>query len=104
MPKARHHEITVSVPIRLLERSLSVLAERRTTMDDFVRLQLKRLTRSTKFYGLEDKLTFGKYREELLETVIRADPSYIAWCLREIEGYALTVEALELLSQMGVDL
>lgn len=105
MPRAKATQpFVVNLPPGLTERSLVILHERGTTLDDFVRLQLLRLTKNAKFFGLKDEMSFGKYHKEMIETVIRGDPEYIAWCLREVTGFGLTPEALGVLETTGVDL
>lgn len=96
--------VLVELPTKLVEQSKAVLAGRGSSLDDFVRLKLKGLLRPEKFYAQEDRYTFGKYKDEFVGTIIRTDPSYVAWCLREIEGFGLDPAALELLSETGEDL
>lgn len=96
--------LSVQVSRALLTKAEKILGDRGTTVDTWIRLQLKRFVKNVKFYGLTDKITFGKYRDELMETIIRTDPEYVAWLIREVEGFALEVEAFNLLSIMDVDL
>jgi len=46
---------------------------------------------------VNDVLTFGKHSGEALDEVIVEDPEYIAWCVDEVEGFELDVEAMNLL-------
>jgi len=94
----------VPVDPKLLKKAETILAERGTSMEQWLKLQMKTLIKHSRLYGLRDKISFGKYDEEFIEDIIRADPSYIAWCLRTVAGFTLTIEALELLSEMGVEL
>lgn len=103
MPRAKRAEVTCSLPMRLHAKVVQILEARGSTFDDFVRLQCLRLTKNEKFYDLTDKLTFGKYRGELIETVIRGDPEYMIWCLKNVTGFGLTPEALGILEETGVD-
>lgn len=48
-------------------------------------------------YLMQDKLDFGKYKDEHVEEVIVDDPKYIAWCIDEIDGFELDEEAMQLL-------
>ena len=89
---------------KLLKRANEILAERGTTMEQWLKLQLKSLIKHRRVYNIREKLTFGKYEGEIVEDVIRADPSYMSWCLRTIAGFALSFDGLELLSTMDVDL
>lgn len=46
-----------------------------------------------KVYGLNDRLTFGKHKDKLVKMIIRNDPEYILWCLENIDGFELDVDA-----------
>lgn len=48
-------------------------------------------------YKPDDTLTFGKHEGEKLEDVIVDDPTYVAWCCDEIDGFELDEEAAQLL-------
>lgn len=96
-------QVTLELPVKLYEKASSILYARGTTLDDFVRLQLLRLTKNEKFYDVQDPMTFGKYRDELVGTIIRADPEYMVWCLQNVAGFGLTPQALDLLQSTGVD-
>lgn len=104
MGRARQKVYEVTLPEASTEKAIAELARRGTTLDAFIRMKLKILIAGTKFYGLNDTYTFGKCRGERVEDVIRADPEYVAWCLREVDGFGLDPEALELLQDMDVDL
>lgn len=96
--------VTVDLPDKLVRDAERLLTERGTNIQDFVRLQFKTLVKHNRLYDLNDRYTFGKYEDERISTVIRGDPHYVAWCLRTVAGFALTPPALDLLSEMGVDL
>lgn len=38
--------------------------------------------------SLESKLNFGKHRGETVESVLRFDPTYLDWCLDNVDGFA----------------
>lgn len=97
-------DVSVQLPTKLFQQALAVLERRGTTLDDYVRLKLKGLLRPEKFYSVGDRYEFGKYRDEQVGVVINTDPEYVAWCLREVEGFGLDPEALNYLSTMDVDL
>lgn len=48
--------------------------------------------------GVQDTFLFGKHRNEAVEEVIVDDPSYVEWCLDEVEGFELDEEATQLLA------
>ena len=96
-------QVTIELPAALYEQACYDLARRGTTLDEYVRLKLKGMTARKWFYGLKDTFTFGKYRGETVENVIRGDPEYCIWALKTVDGFDLHPEALELLTDMGVD-
>jgi hypothetical protein len=69
--------------------------------DDLVRLSLTTLLRSNKYFDLGDKVTFGKFQGETIETVIRIAPGYVEWALNTIEGMTLSPRALDLLMSIS---
>lgn len=52
---------------------------------------------SGKALGLKDKLAFGKYRGELLETVVKGDPSYVRFLIGSSKPLQVLPEVLEYL-------
>lgn len=52
---------------------------------------------STGIWVLEDTLSFGKYKGVMLDEVIVEHPTYVTWCLDEIDGFELDEEAMQLL-------
>lgn len=51
-----------------------------------------------KEWGLDDVLNFGKHRGRTIEHVCRTDPTYLEWCLDNINDFFLSDEAMEVLS------
>lgn len=47
-------------------------------------------------FGLKDNLTFGKYKGERVEDVIKDNKAYISWCLDNVQFFKLSEEALAL--------
>jgi hypothetical protein len=41
-------------------------------------------------FGLNSRLNFGQYEDELMSTVIRKDPEYVVWCLDNLEWFSLS--------------
>ena len=52
-----------------------------------------------KAMGLDDEFTFGKHKGETLEEVIDSAPSYVFWCLENIDTFRITEEAREYLGE-----
>jgi hypothetical protein len=100
----RDEEVRFWVGAATLGNAEQILRERGTTIEAFLTFQLRGLTRKAKVYHLREQLTFGKYEGEFLEDIIRTEPGYITWCLRNLVNFVIDPIALELLSQMGEDL
>ena len=41
-------------------------------------------------YGLNDKFPVGKYKDQLIKIIIREDPGYLQWALRNIDWFQLS--------------
>ncbi len=52
-----------------------------------------------KEYNLETSLSFGKHKGMTIAEVMETSPSYITWCVRNIESFALQGEAIDALSK-----
>lgn len=104
MTRVVQQEVTFQIPKTLLRKAEAILEARGSNLEAFIRLNLKSLVRCEKFYGLADVMNFGKFRGEVIEDIIRGEPRYVAWCLREVAGFVLTIEALSLLEDMEIDL
>jgi len=93
--------LSVRLPEQLMNNLDAVLTSRGITATDLVRIAVKAVLRQTKYYDLQDPLQFGRYYGETLETVARANPSYVDWCLRNIEGFCVSEAALDLLRSLN---
>lgn len=77
------------------------MKERGTTIETYIRLQLRAMTVDKSMLKLADKMNFGKYYGELVEDVVRANPSYIRWLVCEsTNGCRFDSDVLELLESM----
>lgn len=70
-------------------------------VDTLVRIALANLARP--FYALEDRMGFGKYATETVETVIRCDPSYALWAARNVDRFRLNDDATIVLDGVLTD-
>lgn len=43
--------------------------------------------------GLNDRLTFGKYQGKKIIKVMDSDPQYLAWALKNVSFFDMTVKA-----------
>lgn len=74
--------VTFSVAEDLLAKAELALADRGTTLQAWLALQVGALTNIIKSAaGLADAMPFGKYVGARVEDVVRGDPRYIKWCL-----------------------
>ncbi len=90
--------VVFNVTPELAERLVDLVARRGADMDAFGTLMIRSFTRAPTIYSLEDKLGFGKYHGERCEDVIRGDPSYIEWLLRQdSKTFKLGQDGLDLL-------
>lgn len=61
----------------------AIFKDRGVTVETWIALQMRALARygGKTMIGLKDKMQAGKYTGELVDTVCRADTSYMAWTL-----------------------
>lgn len=52
---------------------------------------------------LSTMFTFGKHKGEMMESVIVDDPSYINWCLENVERFSLDEDCQNLFSMQDWD-
>jgi len=43
-------------------------------------------------YKLKDKILFGKYQNKSILWILHQDPSYLQWCIDNVEGFKLNQE------------
>lgn len=75
-------QLKVNVDRALLDRLEPVLRERGLTLDRAVGLFLRGMVNTSnraKALRLQDAMPFGKYYGETVETILRAQPDYIAF-------------------------
>jgi len=52
----------------------------------------------TKYFGLKDVLTFGKYKDSTIREVINEDPKWLDWAIKKVEFFNVTEEVRELVA------
>jgi hypothetical protein len=93
-------ELLVRLPSAVV-RSLKKSAEQRgIEVSDFIRLGLVGLSRKSKYMDIDTIFRFGKYSGETLGIVVKIDPSYVYWCMKNLEGFILSTEAEGLLLEI----
>lgn len=97
-PKPVVLKITLEPGVSEVLNAMSV--SRGVDVQTLVRVALRNLVQRSSFYGTETRLSFGKYRGESMETVIRCDPGYVSWALKTFEGMQLSIPALDLLNEI----
>jgi hypothetical protein len=96
----KNKTIQVTLPTNILRKLEEQASRRELDVSDFIRIALRSMSRKSKFFAMGDTLTFGKYEDEVLDTVIQTDPTYIVWCIRNIEGFLVSEEAEDLLIEV----
>lgn len=81
---------------------LKALSNKRgVDVQTLIRVSLRNLAQRTNYYDLGTSLSFGKYRGETMETVIRCDPQYVVWAQKTFDGLELSDSCLDLLTEMA---
>lgn len=52
-----------------------------------------------RFYGLSNKLNFGKYWKCTIQELIEIEPEYLIWCMRHINWFVLGKDSMEKLCE-----
>ena len=91
---------TIELPQDIAKRLDTMAESRGVDVSTLVRVSLHNLSRRSSYYDLDTRLGFGKYADENMEMVIRCDPSYISWCLKNLEKMQLSERALALPEKM----
>lgn len=96
----------VSLDNDLLDALHPILRDRGLTVPMVVSLYLRTLVnghRKSCPVKLHEPLPIGKFKGETLETVIRAEPGYVAWLTGNVESFRLDPDAMRLLSALVED-
>lgn len=100
-PKADY--ILLEIEAGLFKTIMEMAQARKVSTSDLIRLGLRNLTKTPKFFGLSDLMGFGKYAREKVETVIKIDPGYVSWACEHVDRFKLNEEAQELLASIDED-
>lgn len=90
---ATTRRVTATLPKELVDAAEATLRARGSNLTDFIRMSFRTLAKLPVVVELGDELTFGKYKGEILETVIRTTPDYIAWLLNTSGSFVMSDEA-----------
>ena len=94
-------EVTVQfkVSAEVYDRAFKVLAKRGTDFDTYLRLMVMKC-RDNPILELSDAMQFGQFKGETIENIILCEPRYMEWLLRTKDDFALSQEAMDLLSEI----
>lgn len=80
-------QVTLTAPIylpaSLIAEATEKLGEREIELETFVAIYLRMVLRSKTILDLEDIIPFGKYQGEIVEHIVRIDPSYVQWLITQ---------------------
>jgi hypothetical protein len=93
--------LEVTLPHYLVLKLLDFSSARELSLHEVTRLALITALNKGNYYALDDKLTFGRYHGETMETVIRMDPGYVIWAIQNTERVVLSVAADALLKSLS---
>jgi hypothetical protein len=99
-PKDDTVQVTLTLPADLWAKTAPLLSQRGLELSDFLRASLRTLPERKLVYGLQMALQLGKYKGEVLETIIRLDPTYIQWMIKNVERFAISEQAFDLLDEL----
>lgn len=95
--------ITVPVPLEVAQQVSEIMAARGLDIAQAINaflLTLATTSRRRAPVGLADAMPIGKAKGVPVETMIRLEPSYVAWLVNNTETFHLRPDALDLLQQM----
>lgn len=93
-------KLTVSIPRSLFDEVSALLEKRGVAVDVFVRMGLRNVVRKSMFHFFDTPLAFGKYRGETLGDVIKVDPGYILWALKNMDRFEIDDDSAALLNSI----
>lgn len=100
MKRSNSGDLTLNLPLTLIDQIESLARARGTTVDELVTVALTGLVNyKIRVYDLTTQIQFTRYRGLTVEQVLRTDPSYIRWCVDNMK-MELTEDATKLLREM----
>lgn len=82
------------------EELITLSVQRGVTVDALLGVALANIKASRRTLCLGDKMPFGKYLGQPVESVVRCDPRYVEWMARTVESVCLSERAVRLLKEM----
>lgn len=96
-------EITVAIPENLLRQVEKALDQKGSDLEALIRTSMRRYVRMPDLFYLDTPMSFGQYKDELIETLIRVETRYVLWCMENIHGFQLGGDAMALLDSLLPD-
>jgi len=96
--------LKINLPVKLVTELEPVLATKGLSLDEAVRLYLRSLVTTSargRALELDSVMPFGKYQGEVVEVIVRAEPSYIRFLIANVESCNFTPAVLALLDGVG---
>lgn len=91
--------ITVEVSREVFDFAQRELKITGAKVEDYICMKLRALaTARDCVFDIHDKMPFGKYRGEIIDTVMRVDPQYLNWLNTVSERFFLKPNAEQLLA------
>jgi len=103
MPRKRSKELLVEIPRNLYEEVNKLATDRDITVGDIVRLYFRTLVTANKskaVIDLKDEMPFGKFQGETLEIIIKAEPKYVLWMIKNNERFEIAPDAMKLMEEI----
>lgn len=99
----RRKTVKMLLPSSLLLKLDPILKERKLKLEEVVALYLRSLVNASgKALALDSEMPIGKYRGATVESIIRAEPRYMAWLIsQDNTTVKLAPEALALLEEVS---
>ena len=85
--------ITITLAEDVYKEVMQLCEERNLTFDAYAQVILRGARKNPLLFKLDSRMTFGKYKGERVEDVIKADPAYIMWASSKVESFTLDEEA-----------
>lgn len=103
MARSAKAVLKIELPMKLLNQVEQVLVGKQLSVNDAVRLYLRAMVTASergKALKLDSVMPFGKFKDETLEVVVRAEPKYILWLIDKSTTVKFDPEVLELLEKL----
>lgn len=98
--KEKHKIYRLKLPEALALVFEGKLEEIEATAQVFFQVQVRGFLRQGATFDVKDVITFGKYEGEVLEDVIKVNPGYVKWMIRNTTNFKVTMAAAQFLNQI----